>query len=205
MQRHSIKLLAGALVLVLFGGLGTAQASIKSQSPDIDFTNGGTTIDLFNPGHLSGPHAIYSFKDNGNQGLSDTVSVKTSGSGLVASTFGTAPASYFTGARAPFISADLLVSSFRSFNDYTKIPFSGTATYIALALDFNDGRHYGYAEVDGPQLLSYGFQTIAGKGIQAGATGQTSTAVPGPGSLTMLGLGVMLIGFGAMSARRRKS
>lgn len=204
MGNMSKKTVTGALAVLalgLFGVMGAARATIISETPNINFSNGTYTLNLANGA------ASFSFKDSAPGNFFDPAAIKTGGSGLVASNppiLGGGPAAYFTGSRAPFISGDLL-AIFKAYDTYAVIQYSGTPTYVGLAFDLADGRHYGYAEISGPQFISYGYQTVAGEGIRAGAVGSPPTSVPEPGSLAMLSFGLLLIGVGATAARRRKS
>jgi hypothetical protein len=177
-------------VFSLGGLIANAEAGIIYAAPNADFSGGSYTLNLANNA------ANYTFSDTGN--LLNAVAVQTAGDAKIASVFG-APTAYFTGSRAPFISGDL-AATFDGYDSPTTIPFTGTDSYLALRLDLNDGFHYGYARVDGPALLSYGYQSTPGVGIQAGA--QPTAAVPGPSSLGMLGFGLGLIGLALIRRRR---
>jgi hypothetical protein len=193
---------AAGLCLATWGSM--AQANIISGTLNDDFTNGGATLNLSNPNNLA-DYANYSFIDNGNGVFSNPVSVKTSGGGRFAFVLGQ-PTSYFTGSRAPYIDGNLL-ANFKKIHKYTPIFGSGTDSYLPIALNFNDGRHYGYIHTDGTELISFGFQSVAGQGIQAGtmSPGQGPMAVPEPASIGLLAFALGLIGFGFAVRHRRNT
>ncbi len=78
------------------------------------------------------------------------------------------------------------------------IPFSISPGFLGLALTLGDGTHYGFAQFAGTYLVSYGFESDAGRGIDVGAT---IAPVPEPETYAL-----MLAGLGALGvvARRRK-
>lgn len=80
----------------------------------------------------------------------------------------------------------------------TPIPYSATAGLIGRSLNLLDGIHYGFAEFNGTYMMSYGFESTSGRGIDVG---QTIAAVPEPETYALLlaGLGAP----GAASRRRR--
>jgi hypothetical protein len=180
--------------------MSPASAGIVSSTPNVSFEDGTYTLNLVNG------QASYSLKDSGGSGFSDNVLVKTGGTALLNETpdlFGDGPphpSSFFTGSRAPYIGPDSgdTFTPFIAFDTYTEVPYSSTPTFLAMAFDLNDGRHYGYIKVDGPQLISYGYQTVAGQGIQAGAT-----AVPEPASLGLFSLGLVMLGCGVIRHKRK--
>lgn len=195
MNKKTVTSMAAALALGLVC-MTTAQASVVSSSSTADFTNNNFTLNIAHGA------ASYSFM-NSMDGAYDAA-LKTGGSGLVAANpdaFGGGPAAYFTGDRAPLIPDG--VGAFKAFDSFATIDYSSTDTYLALAFNLSDGLHYGYAEVSGTQFLGYGYETVAGVGLRAGAVGGP-VPVPEPGSLTMLALGLALVGAGTVAARRRK-
>lgn len=180
--------------LCLAAWTSMAQANIISGTPNVDFNNGSYTLSL-----ASGA-ATYTFSDTNSR--PDSVAVQTGGGALIASLFGS-PDSFFTDeSRAPYINGNGL-DSFESYDTPTPISFSLNDAYLELALDLSDGRHYGYARIDGPSLLSFGYQSQPGAGIQAGATGQAA-AVPEPPEIGLFVFALTLLGFGIAARQRRK-
>lgn len=198
MNKKTITGMAAALALGLFG-MASAQASVVSSNSSTSFADNVYTLNIAHGA------ANYSFKNSMDGTYFVDAQVKTGGSGLVAANsafFGGGPAAYFTGDRAPFIPDG--VGAFKAFDSFATINYSSTDTFLALAFDLSDGRHYGYAEVAGTQFLGYGYETEAGVGIRAGAVG-AAVPVPEPGSLAMLALGLGLVGVGTTVARRQKN
>lgn len=113
----------------------------------------------------------------------------TGGSGAVTSFFGQ-PSVFFDPVRG---FGPLTFDSgftYTAFPSATVIPFSATASFLGLELGAPDGTHFGYAEFNGTDLVSYAFQTVAG-GINAGAL----TAVPEPASMALFAIGLAAFGF----------
>lgn len=201
MRNKTILGMAAALVLGTFG-IASAQASVVSSNSSTSFADNIYTLNIANGA------ASYSFQNSMDGTYFVDAAIKTGGSALVGANsafFGGTPAAFVT--RNPFtVDANLPnteLDTFEKFNSFTIIPYSSTDSYLALAFDLADGRHYGYAEIAGTNFLGYGYETVAGKGIVTGAV--APTRVPEPGSLVMLAFGLALVGAGTATARRRKS
>lgn len=190
-----LKFSIATAALVLGAGFTTAQATVISGTPNVNFDNGNYTLSLFDG------QASYTFSDNGATGFSDPVDVSTGGNALIASlpsnlfdpNSALQPTSYFTDeGRRPTIGPDLL-ARFASFDTPTTISNSATPSYLGFAFDFDGGTRYGYALLNGTELQSYGYETEFGQSIQAGAQGTNN--VPEPSSW-----GIMLIALGLLGA-----
>ena len=83
----------------------------------------------------------------------------------------------------------------------TPIPYSAAPGIIGLALGLSDGLHYGFAEFDGTYLVSYGFESAPGVGIDVGMA--LTAPVPEPETYALLLAG--LCALGTVSRRRRQS
>lgn len=123
------------------------------------------------------------------------------GPGAAVSTLGTAQVSSFFGDIADFsagstISGTGQIYGFSAFPPPpTVIPNSPSEDFIGLAFTLNDGVHYGYAEVDGPELVSYAYQSTPGAAIVTAE----AVAVPEPASIALL-----VAGIGAIAVVRRR-
>ncbi len=96
------------------------------------------------------------------------------GPGAAVATTGTAQVSSLLGGVTDFSSGSDIdgkqIYGFSAVPTATAIPYSAADDYIGLAFTLSDGLHYGYAEVAGPELVSYGYNPTPGATIQAGAT-----------------------------------
>lgn len=189
--------------LVIGTGFTTAQASVISGTPNVDFDNGNYTLSLFDG------QASYTFSDNGATGFSDPVDVSTSGNALIAAlpsnlfdpNSALQPTSYFTDeGRRPTIGPDLL-AQFASFDTPTTISNSATPSYLGLAFDFDGGTRYGYALLNGTALESYGYETEFGQSIQAGAQGVNDVPEPSSWGLMLAALGLLGCGVAARKGK----
>lgn len=199
MRNKTVIGMSAALALALVG-MTSAQATVISSRSGVDFTSSNYTL------NLAGGAASYSFQNSMDDAYFNDAAIKTGGSALVAAQTpfaGGTPAAFSTGGSftidGNFPGNYLAV--FKAFNSFATIPYSSTDSYLALAFNLSDGIHYGYAEVAGTQFLGYGYESVAGVGIQAGA--MAPTPVPEPGSLVMLAFGLGLVGVGTAAARRR--
>lgn len=175
-------LTAMAVGVAMAAGIGQADATIISLAPGTDFTATpaaivfGTSTLTFSaiPGALAGD---------------PPAAVATGGSALVSSIFG-GVADF--GAGSTIDGTGLF--GFSGFASPAVIPNSAADDFIGLAFNLPDGLHYGYAEVAGTSLVSYGFESVAGAAILTGA-------VPEPATIGLLGAG--LIGLAGVRRRRR--
>lgn len=123
------------------------------------------------------------------------------GPGAAVQTSGNAQVSSFFGGIADFsagasIDQNGQLYSFSAFSTAATIPNSPADDFIGLAFTLSDGLHYGYAEVAGATLVSYGYETTPDATI---LTGAATTAVPEPASMVVLMAGA----FGLAMMRQR--
>ncbi|MBV9749786.1 MAG: PEP-CTERM sorting domain-containing protein [Acetobacteraceae bacterium] len=185
--REAAKISAITLGIAVAGGMAGAHAAVISAMPDaalssmavpITFGSGAATYDFTAASTPYGPGAT----------------VETSGTALVSS-LGGMVTDFAAGST---IDQTGELYSFSAFPTASVIPFSAADDYIGLAFTLGDGVHYGYAEVDGPTLVSYGNESMPGTSILTGATGPSP--VPEPATAALLGVGLA----GAALARQRR-
>lgn len=133
----------------------------------------------------SSPFAI-SF-GGGSAGYAFTAVSTGNGPSTAVSTSGTATVSSFFGGVTDFAAGSAIdqngqLYGFSAFPAPAAIPFSAADDYIGLAFTLADGLHFGYAEVNGPRLVSYAFDSTPNTSIVTGAV----AAVPEPASLLLL-------------------
>ncbi|WP_026046987.1 PEPxxWA-CTERM sorting domain-containing protein [Sphingomonas sp. PAMC 26621] len=181
---------AGALALVLGTmAAGSASAAVIVVAPNAPLTGSGYTITL----------------GNGIAGFTFTMADTGYGPGAAVSTSGNGEVSTFLGGVADFEAGSSIdQNGLYSFAAYPVtmpgvIPYSAADDFIGLAYSQADGVHYGYAEVNGSQLISYGYQTLANTSIRTGMA--PVAAVPEVGTWAMMILGMGAIGF-AMRRQR---
>ncbi len=173
-----------ALGLAIAGG---AQAAVISFMPNAPLSATPTTISFGNGA------ATYSFTA-ASTGFGPGAAVSTGGNAQVSSFFG-GVTDFFAGAP---IDQNSQIYSFSAFPTASLIPNSSAIDYIGLAFTLLDGLHYGYAQVAGPQLTSYAYESVPGATI---LTGTVATAVPEPASITLVLAG---IAGAAVAVRRRR-
>ena len=178
--RSTHALTAVVFGLALAGGIGQADATIISLSPNTDFSTMSTAINF---GGVSYTFSAIPGAIPGNP----PAAVATGGMAQVSS-FGGGVADF--GAGATIDGTGLY--GFSSFPSPNVIPNSAADDFIGLAFTLSDGLHYGYAEIAGTSLISYAYESVAGAGIVTGA-------VPEPATFAILGAGLA----GLFSIRRR--
>ncbi len=182
---------ATALALVVGMSLAAApaEAAVQSFMPNASFASAPFTIS-FGAGAAS-----YTFSAIPGATLGDPqAQVATAGTALVSSLFGGVTDFGIDAA----IDQDNQLYVFSAFPSPAVIPNSAATDFIGLAFALSDGTHYGYAEVAGPNLISYGFELIPNTTILTGAVGSVG-AVPEPASIALFGAGL----FGLAAMRRR--
>ena len=174
--------LAVLAALTLAGG---AQAKVISVAPNAALTATPFVVSL------GGVMAQYAF----------TAAVTGNGPGAAVATTGTAKVGSFFGDITDFesgaaIDQDGQLYGFTAFPSATVIPNSPADDFIALSFTLADGTHYGYAEVAGPSLVRYGYESTPGASIAAGAVD-----VPEPASMALLLAGLTAATFALRRAR----
>lgn len=188
----TVCLLAGAAILV--GAISTAQAGVIVTNSNVDFSTAPTTVTL------SGGLASYTFTYLGYDGSSYTVdSVATGGNALVNSSSFPGPGEQPIPFSAGTDIGNNGYTTFTAFPGGAGIAYSIADVFIGLFFTLNDGGHYGYAELAGPTLVRFAYESSPGTPI---TTGAAATPVPEPSTWAMM-LSVLGIG-GAVSLLRRR-
>lgn len=186
--RKAARVGALALGLAAAGGVAGAEAAVISAMPGAALSTTPVTI------AFGSNAADYEFTA-ASTGYGPGAAVATSGTAQVSTIF-SGLADFGAGAT---IDQTGELYGFAAYPTATAIPFSAADDYVGLAFTLGDGVHYGYAEVAGPTLVSYGYDSTPGATILTGATG-SGTAVPEPATITLLAAGLL-----GLAATRRRS
>lgn len=191
MSGRTARVGALALGLAAVGGIAGAHAAVMSAMPDTALSTTPVVITF------GGGAADYDFTA-ASTGYGPGAAVATSGTGLVSS-LGGAVTDFAAGST---IDQTGELYSFSSFPAASVIPFSAADDFIGLAFTLGNGVHYGYAEVDGPTLVSYGYDSTPGASI---LTGATAAAVPEPTTIALLAAGLAVLGVARRRSRTLRS
>ncbi len=181
----------GALLVGVSGvAAGAAHAGVVSFMPNTDFSASPTTISFGNPAAAS---FTFSYLGSNPNDITYSVdAVATGGTGLVNTSGFPGPGQL----PIPFQLGSLIgangYTTFTALPTPTPIAYSIATDTIGLAFTLPDGLHYGYAEILGPTLVSYGYETTPGAPIATGA-------IPEPASLSLLAFGAA-----TLAVRRRR-
>lgn len=176
---------AAALAL----GLAVAGIAGAEAAPIVTTPNAALSAAPFAVSFGNGANYAFTSASTGN---GPGAAVATSGNALVSSFFG-GVTDFAIGST---IDQTGQLYSFSAFPTATLIPNSPAVDFIGLAFTLADGLHYGYAQVAGPTLVSYGFESTPGASILTGAV----AAVPEPASMALL-----LVGMAGVAATRRRA
>jgi hypothetical protein len=185
-----------------------AQADIIYTPKKINFTSGIVFIDFdgVNEFKISNEEGAFDVNSlwmsaNGNQGK---VVVQNGGAAALSAGVVIGRGDQFRWAGARMVSAALSQSSSLYFRgNWNNV----RQDYLGLAFLINGKTHYGWAEFDvstsrqtyvvDAQLLGYAYDTVANQSLMAGQTKTTDAtpAVPEPGTLGLLALGALGLGF----------
>jgi hypothetical protein len=175
----------GAIALVIALG-GAARADVISTVSNTSFAT--------NPVSISLGSGSFTFTGIPNTFIGNPpAEVSTSGSAEVSS---------FLGGVTDFSSGASIdqtgeLYGFSAFSTPSVIPNSAARDFIGLSFTNGSGLHYGYAQVDGTQLISYAYESLPNTTI---TTGATSVPVPEPPATALLLTGLI----GLASVRRRR-
>jgi hypothetical protein len=170
------KQVAAALLVLAGGLLAAAPGKAAVVSVVLDQTLSSTPVDI----SFGSGAAVYAFTEMDTGGNGPGAAVATSGTALVTNFLGLTD--FEAGSS---IDSTNELYTFTAFPTATLIPNSAADDFIGLEYTLSNGVHYGYAEVDGAELVSYGVQTTPGTSILTGAV-----AVPEPPSLAILAVAV---------------
>lgn len=172
--------LAAALALgMAAAGPTSANAAVVTVSTNATLSNAPFVITF------GGGVATYAF----------TIASPGGAPGAAVATTGTATVSSFFGGVADFSEGSAIdqngqIYGFSPFANAAAIPNSPAVDYIGLAYTLSDGLRYGYAQVAGPNLVGYAFETTPNTTITTASITAPVTPVPEPASFVLLMAGM---------------
>ncbi len=196
-MKNAIKSHLSIISLTLLLSAPSCFASVVGSDDDVNFDGTSTSFGFGG--------STFTLTDNGD--FFSPVSISTQGSAAVTSTtlFGLEPTSFFDPVRSGSLVFNDEFFQYTAFVDPTVIRFSSTPTFIGLRVQIDEDFHYGYAQFVGSLLNSYGFETTANLGIEAGAAITEVSAVPVPGALALMMSGFGLLGFKIRNRKQLRS
>lgn len=178
----------GIALALAFGG--AARADVISAMPASSFAASPVSVSL-GSGSFTFTGIPNTFPGN------PPAEVSTAGSAMVTSFLG-GVADFSTGST---IDQTNELYGFSAFPAPAVIPNSAADDFIGLSFMNGSGLHYGYAEIAGTELVSYGYESTPGASITTGA--MSATPVPEPSAAAILLTG--LIGLACVRRRKRNA